>query len=227
MGAEVFHSLKKVLSELGFATGVGDEGASRRIRPATRRPSRPSWRPSRRPDMQEKTCSWPSIPPPAVSTTPRRSPRRAGQREPLFNYEEMVGSTPTGYRSTPSSASRTEWPRMTGKGGRSSPRPWVTRSRWWVMMFVTNKALRTRVSSGRGQLHTIKVNQIGTRRRLTPSCWLIVPVTPRLSATAQARPKTAPLPTWRWRSMWVSSRPARRVAQRAFGQVQPAAAHQR
>jgi putative hemolysin len=93
-------------------------------------------------------------------------------------------------------------------------------------LFVTNtKILKEGIDKGIANSILIKINQIGTlTETLPPSRWPSARATPPSSATARARPKTAPLPTSPWAPTPARSRPARCRA-RPHGQVQPAAAH--
>lgn len=58
MCAEIYHVLKKLLKDQGYATAVGDEADSRRIFRMPRKPCDSSRKPSQRPDIsREKTSS--------------------------------------------------------------------------------------------------------------------------------------------------------------------------
>ena len=57
--AEVFHALASILKAKGLATSVGDEAALPPTCPATRRPLRPFWPPSKRPvTCPARTSCW-------------------------------------------------------------------------------------------------------------------------------------------------------------------------
>ena len=96
MGAEVFHSLKKVLHDKGLNTAVGDEGGFAPNLAVRRRGARhASPRPSRRPATSSATRSpSPSTPPPP-SCSRRRSTE--GQERLLLLQErpEQASSRPT------------------------------------------------------------------------------------------------------------------------------------
>lgn len=69
-GAEVYHTLKKVLKNKGLATGLGDEGGFAQTWAPTARPSTSSSRRSRRPATPPVSRS------PSRSTSPRPSSTR-------------------------------------------------------------------------------------------------------------------------------------------------------
>ena len=70
--AEVFHALASILKARGLATSVGDEAALPPTCPATRRPSRPFWPPSKRPVISPAgTSCWPWMPLPPSGRAPR------------------------------------------------------------------------------------------------------------------------------------------------------------
>jgi len=58
MGAEVFHSLKKVLHDKGLSTAVGDEGGfAPNLAGEPRKHSNQSLLPSKKPDMSRERMS--------------------------------------------------------------------------------------------------------------------------------------------------------------------------
>jgi hypothetical protein len=109
MGAEVFHNLKAVLKAKGYATSVGDEGG---FAPNLK---------SNQEALDANRFRSRSTVPPANSTTPRprstssRSLTRAPARPPNW-----PNSGPAGARNTPSSPSKTAWPKTIGLAGRRS-----------------------------------------------------------------------------------------------------------
>ena len=118
-GAEVFHALKKILHDKGMSTAVGDEGgfapnvasheAAHPADPGGHREGRLHRRRADRPGpglRRQRVLQGRQVP-------PRR--RRPDARPP------PSGPTcwPPGATSTPSSASKTAWPKATGTAGRS------------------------------------------------------------------------------------------------------------
>ena len=162
-GAEIFHSLKKVLKSRATTPASATRAASPHPRAPTRRPSRSSSRPSRRPATSPaRTSSSPSTRPPASSTTTASTTsRRKGAGCPARRWST---STRTGSTSTPSSPSRTAWPRTTGTAGQHAAearRPRPARRRRPVRH--QHRAPARRASSARPPTRIlIKLNQIGT-----------------------------------------------------------------
>lgn len=78
--AEVFHALASILKAKGLATSVGDEGGFAPTCPATRRPLRPFWPPSKRPvTCPARTSCWLWMPRPPSGRAPRARLLQAAQ----------------------------------------------------------------------------------------------------------------------------------------------------
>jgi enolase len=132
--AETFHTLKGVLKKKGYNTAVGDEGG---------------FAPSLKSNAEAielileaiELAGYKPGEQIAIALDPASSEfydkeknkyvfKKSDKRE--LTSEEMVTSTTTGSASTPSSRSKTAWPRTTGRAGRSSPTSWAAAFSWWA-----------------------------------------------------------------------------------------------
>ena len=165
MGAEVFHSLKKVLVQRKLATGVGDEGG---------------FAPDLRDDEEALKVILEAIDGGGLHgregdrARARRRGERVVQRRRLHLQEERAArrrtrqgwssSTRAGSTSIRSCRSKTASPKTTGTAGRSSPSALGDRCQLvGDDIFVTNtERLARGIESGVANAILIKVNQIGT-----------------------------------------------------------------
>ena len=116
-GAEVFHALKKIIDSKGMSTAVGDEGGfapsvenhEAAIQLILQAISDAGYTPARR------SC-WRSTVPPASST---RTVNTCWPAKGVCSSTPPAGPTcwPPGSTNTPSSASKTAWPKATGTAG--------------------------------------------------------------------------------------------------------------
>ncbi len=165
-GAEVFHTLKKLLDERGLSTAVGDEGGfapNLELERGGARASscRPSTRPATRPARTSTSAS-------TVASSEFFNERPLRARSPRSARFSTRGVHPLPGRprrqATRSSPSRTAWPRATGTAGRSSP----ARSARSIQLvgddlFVTNtRILKEGIDKHIANAILIKPNQIGT-----------------------------------------------------------------
>ncbi len=126
-GAETYHALKSVLKGKGYPTGVGDEGG---------------FAPTLKTNAEAVELIITAIEKagykPGEEIGIALDPASSGFYEDgLYNLRtegrkitsaEMVAHVRRlGQPSTPSSPSKTAWPRTTGRAGRCSPRPWAAR----------------------------------------------------------------------------------------------------
>ena len=163
-GAEVFHTLRALLLELGHSTAVGDEGgfapnlgSNREAIELVLRGDRAGGLPPGRADRDRARpgCL-------RVLRGGRLRPGRRGRQEELRGARRACGRT--GPAATRSSRSRTASPSRTGTAGRSS-RSASARQLQLVGddLFVTNPGiLREGIERGVANSILIKVNQIGT-----------------------------------------------------------------
>jgi enolase len=109
MGVEVFHSLKKVLARKGLSTAVGDEGGF-----APNLPSNEAALDAVVSAIESAGSLW-TWRRASSTTTGRTYSRRV--TAPAGPPKRWCASTPIGPTNTPSSRSRTDWPKTTGTAG--------------------------------------------------------------------------------------------------------------
>jgi enolase len=134
MGTEVFHALKAVLKKKGLSTNVGDEGGFA--------PDLPSNEEALKLVMQAIEQAGYKPGEDIVLALDCASTEFYSAEKQRYTLESTGDSAdqrrrwwpcgPTGPSATPSSASRTAWPRTTGRAGRTSPRPSATVCSWWA-----------------------------------------------------------------------------------------------
>jgi len=163
--AETFHTLKGVLKKKGYNTAVGDEGG---------------FAPSLKSNAEAIELILEAIEAAgykpgeqiAIALDPASSEFydkdkkkyvfKKGDKSELSS-EEMVHSTTTGCASTPSSRSKTAWPKKIGKAGRSHRQAGSKIQLVGDDIFCTNiKLLQRGIEEGVGNSILIKLNQIGT-----------------------------------------------------------------
>jgi enolase len=162
-GAEVFHALKKIMHDKGMSTAVGDEGgfapnvasheaAIQLILQGHRPPATPRRADRPGPGLRrQRVLQGRQVPP------GRRRPE--ADRPAMDRHAGHLGAT-----STPSSASKTAWPKATGTAGscltdRLGKKVQIVGDD----LFVTNtKILKEGIDKGIANSILIKINQIGT-----------------------------------------------------------------
>ena len=163
-GAEIFHTLKKVLHERGLATAVGDEGGFAPEPAVERGGARDDHRGGRARRVQGRPRRLPRARCRQLRVLPGRQ-LHTRIREPQV-HRGAVRRLPRGARraATRSSRSRTAWPRATGTAGRCSRSGSAKRVQLvGDDLFVTNtQILREGIARGIANAILIKPNQIGT-----------------------------------------------------------------
>ena len=118
-GVEIFHTLKGVLKKKGYTTAVGDEGGFAPSSNPTKRPSKCIVEAITTPATSSaKRSPSPSTPPPASSTQDgkyifKKSDKSAKTSDEMVDFWANWVET-----NTPSSPSKTAWPKTTGTAGR-------------------------------------------------------------------------------------------------------------
>ena len=161
-GAEVYHTLKGVLKEAGYATGLGDEGGfapEPAEQPRRARPDHPGHRAGRlHPRHRHRARAGRRGE--RVPRGRRRTPSRA---RPHGRADDRVLRRRSS-RTTRSCPSRTRSTRRTGRAGTTSPTPSATRCSSSATTCSSRTPSGSRAASTRGTANAllVKVNQIGT-----------------------------------------------------------------
>jgi enolase len=130
MGAEVYHALKKVLSADGMSTAVGDEGGFAPNLASNEAAVQAIVRAVEAAGYNPGSDAAIAIPPPASSSPTGSMTSQAKAR--CSARRRWLTTTLHWPISTPSSPSRTAWPRMTGRDGLCSPRRWAAACSSWA-----------------------------------------------------------------------------------------------
>ena len=132
--AEIYHTLKKVLHDAGLGGGVGDEGGFAPNFTTNEEPLEYIVRAMRGRRLQAGQRHHVRHGPGFDRVLRcRQAALRAGRRGPRAHERRDGGLLGSPRRtSTPSSPSRTAWPRRTGTAGRRSPSASATACSWWA-----------------------------------------------------------------------------------------------